>query len=145
MHYRATHTGPVHFRRADWFGLEKNMIWTRLPVHVVTMETRCEVSTYASAAVCFCMYMWCVSVCASFCPPITFQYIITLHFNESVHLFTCLLLRSFSLSFWLTTDNPPVYSPVCFSLCTRANEFSHFIQHFLWGWDLTLGIRWKFS
>lgn len=58
MQYRDAHTSPVHFRRADWFGLEKDLIWTRIPVHLVAMETRCGVSTYPSAAVCFYMCMW---------------------------------------------------------------------------------------
>lgn len=54
MQRRATHTSPVQFRREDWSGLEKDRISSRIPVHLVAMETRCGVSTYPSAAVCSC-------------------------------------------------------------------------------------------
>lgn len=103
MQYRATHISPVHFRRADWFGLEKDLIWARIPVHLVAMETRCGVSTYPSAAVCFCM---CVCVCLSTCQSLSVYHLFASVSDQSdfltVHLFThlsvcpCALeLRSF--------------------------------------------------
>ncbi len=73
----------------------------------------------------------CVCCCLSFCLPVTFWYMISLHFSESVHWSMRLSVMLFSLPDRLFC------SPV------GSSSFSHFIQHLLWRWDLTLLVRKK--